>query len=632
MPLEDIEKELYKQKGKSGDKKLKTNSLPAPETISRSKPDLTDWQGEDMAKYLSKSKTESKKLGGLGKFLFWTLVLIVALGAATLGVYLFQYKTSGDVLLRLKAPSKTLVGIPFDLEVNFENNSEKVLNDVRLSLSLPEHVISKINEAKRVVSEDAGNLPPNSNFQTKIPIVIFGGSEPVIRFPVIISYSPEALGPKVRFEKQESVDVVVKESALSLDLSLPQKVLNGENFDIKLEYRNISETKFSHLTIELDLPPFFNKKQASPAATEGLSKWVIDDLGKGESGTITVSGNVAAPEQSFFDVKARIKDDNNLIAEKTANISVSASPLSLSLDLMSQKNYVAGLSDNLRYTLNYKNNSEVGLNDVVLKARLKGVMFDFKTIRSKGGFSSTDNTITWNVSTNPELRLLGAGAEGQVELDVTTAQGYPIRRLSDKNFILRLEAEISSPTVPYYVAADRTLALANLETKIRGKTDIRAIAYFLDPFTETNNSGPIPPKINTPTTYTMHWAIVNYGTDVKNIEVRASLPAGVKMTDKVQSNNSILPVYNERTSEVSWSIPKIPATKGVLGKPIETIFQISTTPNIGQIGQPMPILNDTLLKAVDEFTGEEITASARSLTTVLENDPTIGQNGGIVRQ
>lgn len=83
---------------------------------------------------------------------------------------------------------------------------------------------------------------------------------------------------------------------------------------------------------------------------------------------------------------------------------------------------------------------------------------------------------------------------------------------------------------------------------------------------------------------------------------------------------------------MSWTVEQIMATKGVLGDPVEAIFQIEATPNIIQVGQPMPILNETMLKAIDTFTNIELIGSDTGLTTQLADDPTIGQDQGAVIQ
>jgi len=202
--------------------------------------------------------------------------------------------------------------------------------------------------------------------------------------------------------------------------------------------------------------------------------------------------------------------------------------------------------------------------------------------------------------------------------------------LGDKNFSLKAEAEISSPTVPYYLSAAQTTGLANLETKVAGATKIETKAYFWDASSGIANHGLWPPKVNQPTQYTVHWLITNYSTDIHNVEVRAFLESGVTWTGKVKGNTDSLPTYNDRTQEVIWTISKIPATKGVISSPLEVVFQIEATPDVTQAGNYQPLIKETSITALDDFTETRIQNQAAAVTTVLPDDLTIGQIKGIV--
>jgi len=205
--------------------------------------------------------------------------------------------------------------------------------------------------------------------------------------------------------------------------------------------------------------------------------------------------------------------------------------------------------------------------------------------------------------------LVQPGADGFVEFEVKTKNYYPIKRVSDKNFVLKVEAEISSPAVPYYVAADQTIGLAELKNKVAGDIKINSQASFI--------KGNWPPKVNKPTTFDIHWTIVNYSTDVSKIEVRAFLQAGVVWTGQVKSNINTVPVYNERTQEIVWSIDRLTATKGITSKPVEAIFQVIATPNITQINQRMPILSETNISGIDEFTNIKLKNTAPDIESNL---------------
>ncbi len=625
MSLEDLEK-----KPREG-----AESTATPDTINLKQ---SSWkEGSLVTAVEAKENFVSNfifKFGPLGKSIFWLLVVATALVIGVGSFYLYQYFTSRDIAMSIKAPVDVLIGVPFDITINFANDSDKLLKDVKLALILPEGAApaqSRVSDNKRFFGRDLEDLNPGASFETKIPMIIFKGAESVRRFPVTISYYLAGLGSTARLEKTGTIEVGVREPAIKLDLGAPQKVLSNEVFEIKIDYRNISDFDFSDVDIDLNLPNTFNVKEVNPTSTSA-SFWKIGRLAKSSGGTIRVKGSVSGAEGSFFEIKSSARNEGYLIDEKTASVNIAASPLALSARVNDQDNYIARPDENLRYVLSYKNNADIGFGDVVIKARLTGEMFDFKRLQTKGFFNSIDNTIIWNAANTPELRLVNPGAQGTVNFEIPTKQNYPIKRLSDKNFLLKLNAEISSPTVPYYVSADKTVELTSLLTKVKGQIAIIAKVFFRDTASGIENRGPLPPKVNNPTNFTIHWAIVNYSTDVSNIQVKASLLSGVHFTSKVKSNIPSLPTYNDRTGEINWAIDKIPAGKGVLGTPVEAIFQVEATPNITQVSQPMPLLSETQFTAVDDFTQNQISGSFPAITSEMISDPSFKGGQGMVVQ
>lgn len=630
MALKDLEKNLYSS---NPDKIRQIRKSPKELDLREQKTEAK----EEIPEAWQEESQEEKERGmffefllrfsQISRWLFWFLVVISVIIIAVGAYYFYQYTKSRDLTLTLNAPSSVLIGVPFDIEVGFTNNSDRAAQGARLSMALPKDVFSANDHPKRTLTQDFGDVAPRQSVNAKMSVVIFGPSDTIERFEAGVSYYPPSLGAKVRFEKTRAVDVAVRGPGIKLDMSAPQKVLSGESLLVKVNYSNNSEIKFPHAQIELSFPSSFSFRGATPSPTVSNNIWTIDNLDKGASGEIDIQGNVLAPEQSFFDIKSSVKTDNNIIDQKTATLTVAPSPLSLAISLNNQTNYIAHLGDDLHYFITYKNNSDVDLNDAVIKVKLNGDMFDFLSLRSNGAFSSIDNSITWNASNITDLRSIAPGAGGTVAFNLKAKISYPVRRLADKNFILTADAQISSPAVPYYVSADKTISVSHTEARVAGQAAIKSLAYFNDPTGQIKNHGPIPPRVNTPTSYVIDWQIINYSTDLDNIRVKSTLPPGVKFTGNVKSNVSSVPVFNESTSEINWNIDRIVANKGVLGKPVEVVFQIEATPNVTQVNQQMQLLNETDLSAVDEFTSSTLTSAAPGLTTQLTNDPGVNNQG-----
>jgi len=619
MALEDVEKNLYGLGPKKDQKEKKQEKISSQESKQekvqeppRENP-LAKWSAaSDKITQMAGSPFFSK-IGKFSKVVFWLVVAALIIAGSVAGYYLSQYLKTKDFVFEVKAPSKILAGQPFEITVNIENKSKNQMRDSVIDIQLPESVtgLGKYSD-RQIIEENVGNLASGDSIEKKFSLAILDTQEPRKKIDVYFSYLPPNLDTK--FEKKQTIEIFSDQPAIGLNLSAPQKVFSGEQFEIDADYKNSSDFNFPKTRLELAYPAGFKFKDASPAPTSSKNVW-ISQMPSGAENNVSIKGSIVGPDQTFFDLKARIfielEGKEYQLVEKTASFSIASSPLSLSIVPNNDPNYIASLGDTVSYRVGYRNNTDVNLQDAVIKVKVSGLMFDLASYQGNGFFDSANNVITWNTSQEPGLKSLAPNAEGAVSFSFKVKILYPIKKLSDKNFILKAQGEISSPTVPYYIASDKTVGLANTETKIGGRAEITA-------FAEYNKKGPYPPQINKPTRYLVHWIIKNYATDVKDVKINAVLRSGATWTNSVAANIDTdgLPIYNERTQEVSWSVSRIIANKGIVGKPIEATFEVEIAPSISQVGTPLPVLSDTQLTATDEFTNLQIKTGATSLQTV----------------
>jgi hypothetical protein len=167
--------------------------------------------------------------------------------------------------------------------------------------------------------------------------------------------------------------------------------------------------------------------------------------------------------------------------------------------------------------------------------------------------------------------------------------------------------------------------------KINSQLDLETKAYYYEPQSGIENSGPIPPRVDRLTTYTVHWQITNSSNDLEDVRVWATLPQGISWSDRYINEvpDSEL-YYNERTKQVSWEIDKVPAGTGVIFSTYELIFQIGLTPSITQLGRRPVLINDSWIEAKDTFTEIVLEDTDREVNTSLPDDPKIGSYGGKV--
>lgn len=567
-----------------------------------------------------------------GHFTFFVIgISIFALFFGGWLIYDYFHSSGVKINLELVVPEDIMIGAPFSATVNIGNQSDVILQEAVLTLVPSNGLVNLGIDASRIVLGDinSGDLAKRS-----FDFIVTGEEiDAKPQLEAILSYQ---LNSGSRFERKTEQSFLNLAPAIKAEIDSPGQVLGGSNFEIVVSYLNESGFDFPDLIFEAAWPEDFKFNSGRPAPADGNNLWRVGDLPAGSRGSLSFSGFVTSPPQSLFNfpivVKAVIDGQEYKISEVSVNFSVAPSPLALETAINNSSNYIARLNDRLHYVVRYRNNSGIALVDGVIKIKLKGQLFNFASLQTEADIDTVNNVLTWHAANTPGLKLLSPGAGGEISFDVRLLPEFPIKRLSDKNFSLIAEITMDSPTVPYYFNAAKTSVSQKIETKVAGQSVVDAQAFYRDASGGLINGGSLPPKVNEPTQYTVHWVIKNYATDVRNVIVRGVLKSGVSWTGAVRSNVDSVPVFNERTSEIIWQIDRLAASKGVIGEAAEAVFQIQAVPNLTQVGQYQPLLSETSLEAVDEFTGLPLESSDSALTTALPDDLTVGQIGGRVVQ
>ncbi len=560
----------------------------------------------------------------------WVIMVVVAVLS---GWYFYVLSNSARLDIMIVPAEKISVGIPFTVMIGVSNLGVNILNEVKVSFSLPEGMIflgapsSKTSDTKNIGSIGSGSI-----IETNFDVIILGGASATSTKAVqaTVSYLPK--GVSSRFEKNTEGELTATTNGLSLDFIMPEKVSPGEDFSFVIKYKNISDIGLKNLKLSLDYPPGFEFKKATLMPDISKNIWDLGDLRKGSEMEFKIIGNILGGEGSFGKFIARISSsafgDDYVIAESDAETITEASLLELKTTLNDSDSVLAvGVGEDLHYKIYYINKIEKGLEDAILSAQLMGDMFDFSTLRTNGIISPSGSSIVWNKITNKELGAIGIGGSGAVIFDIKTKNNYPIKRLSDKNFMLRINSRIESG-----IAGDskNVVGADKMETKVRGNVAVATKVYFRDAETGILNKGSVPPKVGMPTNYTVHWIVTNYATDISDINLQAVLGSGVRYTGVSKTTTNTDLVYTNISNAVSWHIDKISATRGLVDKSMELIFQIEATPSVSQLGSVLPLMGATILTAKDDFTGLDLTASGVGINSASKGDPFIGANEGIV--
>ncbi len=556
------------------------------------------------------------------------IAIVVAAGAAGAWFFLNRPAPAPAVSLDFAAPSEVATGDPFALSVLYTNSSTVPLRNASLVVALPSGVFFSGQPASQQTETIAlGDIAAGYSGEENVALLAAASASNVVQVSSTLSYVTDA-SRGVSFSTSNKTSFAVGAPVVSLAISAPTNVFAGQNFTSVVSYKNVTAHPIDGVSIAMQYPQGFVFSSAAPTpAFPGNSIWNIGSLAQGAGGTITITGAVSGKSTALYSLSGTASEavgsSSYTIAAQAANIAITASPLAVSAVLNNQPNYIAQLGDNLDYTITYANTSNITFKNVVVTAALSGAMFDLKSVQSNAAFNSNTNTLTWYAANTPALASVAPGTTGTLDLRVNTKTAFPIATAADKNFALGLHLGINSLTVPAGTAATSTAASSNVSNKMGGVIAISAVGYRYEPTVAIKNSGPYPPKVNQPTTYTIHWNVKNYSTDASNVTVSAYLQSGTTCTGEIVSNVSVQPSCDPSTGEVTWTIPGVAAGTGIIGAPVEAVFQVENTPAVNQIGQTITLLGKTSVTATDNFTGATLSASADPVGTDLPNDPAV---------
>jgi len=562
------------------------------------------------------------------------LVILMAVGAILWGRHSFS---RARVQLDVEAPENIASGEEITFKIDYKNDNRVALYDASLIIDYPQGTFSR--EGKEVFQEEKkiGTILRNSSGEQEFKVRFVGEKGSAKNLIVKLNYQPQNISS--RFENSSSFRIEINSVLIDIKISGSEKTTAGQKVTYLVEYENTTKEDIPDLKVKLDYVDDFQFKNAVPTPNEGTNNiWQLASFGAGEKKSIALEGILDGTEgeEKILKVKiGRMEGDVFIQYSQSEFLTqISPSPLLLLLNIEGiEETCNINPGEELRYQIDFKNNTDIALNQLVLKAYFQDNIFDFKTLNlgGKGYFNSKDNVITWSGAEVQSLNLLEPNQSDKVNFSVKIKDVLPVFSYNDKNFQAKLRAEIQTLSVPVKFTISELKFEKELDCKINSELDLESKVYYYEPKPGIFNTGPIPPKVDQMTTYTVHWQLANSSNDLENVQIKTILPQGITWSNyyiNSVSNSTIS--HNDRTNEIIWEIKKVPAGTGVVLPIYELIFQIGLRPSINQVGQTPTLVNESSSEGRDTFTGNTLKAFTPEVDTSLPDDPKIGYGQGKV--
>ncbi len=541
------------------------------------------------------------------------------------------------VTLSIDGPTTVASGMRATYTIKIVNKNSVRLDDVVLALEYtPAFKIDRDrdlhDDGPNESSLSIGTLKPRE----KRVITISGHFEDVTPGEMYIkpqlSFIPSTV--KKRVSRVERLGLVYDRNALQLTISAQRTMPSGTIIEYVVHYENDSNQRYDGVTLTAQFPQGFVLRNADPKATEGDAVWMLGTLAPHTEGDVVIrgalNGLVDDVKTAVFNIEKHNGAEHVILAREEWTTQIVSAPLVIEQYVNGRKSTVAHVGEILTYSLKYKNTSDLGMRDVVVRLRFDDGILDYKnlTLSSSGGsLDAATHSVVWRASDIPSLALLSPGQEGTITLTVPVRRTIPVHDDYDRNITVSTTAEIDSPDVPTPIGENKTIFSNTKVIKLASPVRF-TVEGFYDDFI-LKNSGPVPPLLNQKTTFTIRWTLSNATNALTDAKVEAFLPTAASWEGSTFPETESIQ-FSPRTHKIVWNIGDVKNGVGIFRKKREVRFQIGITPTSNQVGRFVDLLGKSVFTAHDTFTNTPIRIVAQKKTTALSEDPSV--SSGVVRQ
>lgn len=611
MALEDIEKQIYKKEGQEELDKSRINNTPYSVYAKHDQSKSIDFKEFEEAE-LTFFQKNKKKI---------TLFSIIAVSVLGIGLAIgFFYQLNQQrfsdkrVKLEITGTNQVRAGEEITYTLTYTNDNLVALKNSKITVEVPNALIDYsldiLGQTKSEIREyDLPELAPQSKGEIKIKGRLIGELGSIHTMKATLNYMPTILTSS--FDSKTEFATTISDSPVIIDIQAPLESVSGEVVNYNITVNNKGNNDLNNLELKLEYPEGFAFVSSSIVAT-GNSKNIFNIPKLKSKGTysITVLGNLGGGQKDIKVIKAQVGESRQGAFTLYAGSQRATTLGSPYVDIVQTVNpNIVSAGDNLKYTISFRNNTQVRIGEGSLRVQLDSKLLDLTRLDTRGAdFDPSTNTIIWRANTVPQLKTFAPNEQGEISFSVPVKRIIPIENFQDVNYIIKTNATFESDEVPTTLGVNKILQGNSSEVKLATRIIPKASIFYKSKDSSIINSGPIPLKIAQSTSFTVNLEIQNLTNDVSGVAFKTSLPANVTWTGQSLASNGNI-TYNEKTKEIIWNVGKVPSNTGLLRPLYRALFQIAITPTINQLDQEPRLLNKIDYTAKDDFTGIDLSGS-----------------------
>jgi len=553
--------------------------------------------------------------------------IIFFVGALSYAYFAFMNKTGNvvgrDVEVTVISPVSIGGGEELSLDIIVENKNTVPIYTVDLIIEYPDGTksITDLRTNLPRIRDGLGDIQPGQIVKQSYGAALFGEEGDVKDIDVRVEY--RLPGSTAIFEQQKKVTVALQSSPIRLLVTSVKEITAQQELVFDVSVISNSNQDLKNVILEAQYPFGFTVTEATRKPTAKNNIWRFDELKPQEEVSFTVTGRLSGQnkEERVFKWNAGIADegDSNKLGiaftsvQKGVSITQPFLALELAIDGATEAELVRGGEDPIEARLTYLNNTGAAINDAKIVLTLDGDVLQDSSVQVSGGFfNSTDNTITWDTSTMPELKQIPIG--GRETLLFRFASKPLATRMSVfKNPEIIIDATVTGRRLAEDDVPEDIKSSTVTRVKFDSDIGLNALAsYAGEPFV---NTGPIPPRIEQETTYTVTFSLTNSSNFIENGKMTAYLPSYVRWNNKVLPGNEKVS-FDPVTRRLEWKLDDIKEHTGFIDPARTVAVQLTLVPSISQLGDTPNLLTEIVFEGIDTFTKTDLNVAAAKIPNI----------------
>lgn len=573
--------------------------------------------GDNTLQHIVRKGERHVRLAGVF-FVIAFIFFLVSLGIAGFVLFAGGNSVSVDkITLDIQGPTTIAGGDTVPLSLTITNKNSIAINNATVEIDFPSGTRSAddvLTAYPRYV-ENLGTLAPGASVTRSVRAAVFGGSGQTLTLPISLSYG--AVGSNAVFVKKSSYMLAISTTPLSVSVDALTETVSGQPFTFTLTVRSNAATPLNNVVLAGAFPFGFTVTSSSLPMTN--SSFLLGTLAPGKSSTVTLTGTLVGQNTQqrvfHFTVGTALTAHDQALAVTymalDAPVTITAPFINTALALNgdTSPNVIVAPGSEQSVTLSYANTLSTSVSNATVAIAISGTAVDYNSIQTSNGFyRSIDHTVVFSRDTDPALASLAPGASG---VGTFTFATLPVSTLTSTP-IITFTISVSGTRVGQSNVPEQISASATKTAKVA--TTIVLLASSLHTSGPFSTSGPIPPRADQTTTYTIQWNARNQGSAIAGGSVSTILPSYVSYGNRTNGAGSFS--YDDKSRTVTWSTGDLAQGAGAQGA-----FLVSLTPSTSQIGSAPQLTGTASFSGYDRFAGIQVKATADPVTTETTKDP-----------